>query len=146
MVMAGTRRDSTRTLRGVEIQEGNPDQGQDTRPATSARNPELLAVIWGEYQNGRGGWKPAREFTQAERGWCKAVYSQRKPFWKCMERQIDRGDIKLTALNRIEGIYSPFGSITKMLIAIRRDKKRGSHILLNLVSVEHGRGRGNRGQ
>ena len=147
-VMAGTvsRRDPTRTSRGVLIREGNPDQGQDTRPVTLTRNPKLLSAIWDEYQNGTGGRKPAREFTRAERGRCKAVYSQRKPFWVCMERQMNRGDTVLTALNRINSIYSVFGSVTKMLIAIRRDEKRGGHTLLNPVSVEHRRGRGNRGE
>eukprot|EP00534_Pseudo-nitzschia_fraudulenta_P002359 CAMPEP_0201126112 /NCGR_PEP_ID=MMETSP0850-20130426/24711_1 /ASSEMBLY_ACC=CAM_ASM_000622 /TAXON_ID=183588 /ORGANISM="Pseudo-nitzschia fraudulenta, Strain WWA7" /LENGTH=343 /DNA_ID=CAMNT_0047394399 /DNA_START=5 /DNA_END=1038 /DNA_ORIENTATION=+ len=37
-------------------------------------------------------------------------------------------------------------SITKMLIAIRKDKKHGGHNLLNPVSVEHRRGQGHRGQ
>ena len=84
-VMVGTRRDSTRTARGVEIREGNPDQGQDTRDVTLTRNPKLLDILWDEYQNGVGGLKSAVEFTRAERGGCKAVYSQRKPFWECME-------------------------------------------------------------
>ena len=106
----------------------------------------MLEFLWDEYQNGIGGRKPAREFTRAERGRCKAVYSQRKPFWVCMERQMNRGDTVLTALNRINSIYSVFGSVPKMLIAIRRDEKRGGHTLLNPVSVEHWRGRGNRGE
>ena len=34
----------------------------------------------------------------------------------------------------------PFGSITKMLIAIRKDENCGGHNLLNPFSVEHRRG------
>ena len=117
-VVVNRRFDPTLTQRGVEIREGNPDQGQDTRPATLMRNPKLLGILWDEYQNGVGGRKPAREFTRAERGQCKAVYSQRKPFWECMERQIDRGDTKTTALKRVMQVYGHLGSVTKMLIGI----------------------------
>ena len=145
-VIVGRRMfDPTRTRRGVEIREGNPDQGQDTRPATLMRNPKMLEFLWDEYQNGIGGRKPAREFTQAERGRCKAVYSQRKPFWECMERQIDRGATKVVALKRVMQVYEHHGSVTKMLIAIRKDKKRGGHNLLNPVFLEQ-RERRNGGQ
>ena len=58
-VVVNRRFDPTLTRRGVEIREGNPDQGQDTRPATLMRNPKLLGILWDEYQNGVGGWKPA---------------------------------------------------------------------------------------
>ena len=100
------------------------------------RNPKRLQFLWDEYQNGVGGRKPAREFTRVERGRCKASYSQRKPFWECMERQIDRGDTKATALKRVIRVYGHHGSVTKILIAIRKDEKRGGHNLLNPVSVE----------
>ena len=64
MVIVRRRFDPTITRRGVEIREGNPDQGQDTRPATLMRNPKMLEFLWDdEYQNGVGGRKPAREFT-----------------------------------------------------------------------------------
>ena len=106
----------------------------------------MLAFLWDEYQNGVGGRKPAREFTREERGRCKAVYSQRKPFWECMERQIDRGTTKTVALNRVMQVYEHHGSVTKKLIAIRKDEKRGGHNLLNPVSVERRRERGNGGQ
>lgn len=103
--------DPTRTRRGVEVWKGNPDQGQDTRPATLMRNPKRLKFLRDEYQNGIGGRKPAREFTRAERGRCKAVYSQRKPFWECMERQLDRGGTKVTALRQVLQVYGHYGSV-----------------------------------
>ena len=96
----------------------------------------MLEFLWDEYQNGIGGRKSAREFTRAERGRCKAVYSQRKPFWECMERQLNRGATKIVALKRVMQVYEHHGSVTKMLIAIRRDEKRGGHNLLNPVSAE----------
>ena len=61
-VVAGTL-DPTRTRRGLKTCKGNPDQGQDTRPATLTRNPKLLGIMWDEYQNGVGGQKATREFT-----------------------------------------------------------------------------------
>ena len=46
VIAGGTSRDSTRTVRGVEIHKGNPDQKQDTRPATLTRNLKLLRNLW----------------------------------------------------------------------------------------------------
>ena len=106
----------------------------------------MLEFLWDQYQNGLGGQKPAREFTRAERYRCKAMYSQRKLFWECTERQIDRGDTKITALKRVMQVYEYPGSVTKMLIAIRKDGKRGGHNLSNRVSVERRQERGNGGQ
>ena len=113
------------------------------------RNPKLWGILWDKSQNWMGDQKPERKFTRAERGQCKAVYSQRKPFWECMERQIDRGDTKITAVKRVMQVYGHLGSVTKMLIGIRKDEKRGGHNLLNPFSVEErraGRRQGNQGQ
>ena len=44
-VIVRRRFDPTRTRRGVEICEGNPDQGQDTRSATLMRNPKMLEFL-----------------------------------------------------------------------------------------------------
>ena len=60
-----------------------------------------------------------------------------------MERQLSRGATKLTALARINRIYGHHRSVTKMLIAIRKDERRGGHNRLNQIYVEEGRrGRG----
>ena len=73
----------------------------------------MLEFLWDEYQNEVGGQKPAREFTREERGQCKAVYSQQKPFWECMERQIDRGDTKIKALKRVMQVHEHHGCYKK---------------------------------
>ena len=53
VVVRSTRLDPTRTRRGVEICEGNPDQGLDTRPATLMRNPNCWAFCG---MSTRMGW------------------------------------------------------------------------------------------
>ena len=80
--------DNRTTRAGTVIRTGAPVV-QDTRPATLSPRPKLLAQLWDEWINGIGGRLPAKEFTAEQRGKCRAVFSQRKVFWDCMERQID---------------------------------------------------------
>ena len=65
---------------GLLVKPDNPNQGQDTRPATLQRTPKTLSVLWDEYENGVNGKKAAKDFSRGERGKCRAVYSQRKCF------------------------------------------------------------------
>ena len=107
-------------------------QQQETRPAILSRNPRTLSVLWDEWMNGIGGNLPARSFEPAQRGQrgVKANYSFRKPFWKCMERLINSGSNVATALQRINDVYSRYGSVTKQLKQIGRDEKNGGHAAL----------------
>ena len=104
-------------------------QQQETRPAILSRNPWTLSVLWDEWMNGIGGNLPARSFEPVQRGQrgVKANYSFRKPFWKCMERLINSGSNVATALQRIDDVYSRYGSVTKQLKQIGRDEKNGGH-------------------
>ena len=114
-----------RTRRGEEIRVGASNQGQDTRPATLCNNPKLLSVLWDEYLNGVGGRLPARLFSAAQRGRCKAIYSNRNKFWQLMERLINHGYTASTALDKIERVYP--GTLTQKLVRIRRDENNGGH-------------------
>ena len=139
LAYAPARNSTPTTTRGTEIRAGCPDQGQDTRPATLSQKPKLLAILWDEYINGVGGRLPAKQFSRQQRGTCKAVYSQRKVFWDCMERQIDSGATVQTALNRINGIYK--GTITQILDTLRTDERKGGHNQLCPFSVDRCRRR-----
>jgi hypothetical protein len=126
---AGTR-NTIRAPNGVRIDlsdvpAGDADQGQDRRPATLYSNPRVLSVLWDEYVNGVGGRKPAKDFTDEERGRVSSKYSQRKVFWDCMARLIANGLSRESAFSRIENTYP--GSLTKKLAALRRDEIRGGH-------------------
>jgi hypothetical protein len=131
------------TRRGTEVREGDTRQGQDTRPSTLCRNPKVLSVLWDEWVNGIGGSLPAKDFTPEQRGKCKAIYSQRKVFWDCMERQIDAGSTAASAIAKIEKLYP--GPVSVKLKALRTDERRGGHNRLNPFPVDPNR-RGRRGQ
>ena len=76
-VIVRRRFNPTRTRRGVEIGEGNPDQGQDTRPATLMGNPKMLEFCGMGTRMG-GGRKSLRGSLLAQSG----------------------GDVKLSIVNR----------------------------------------------
>jgi len=118
-----------RTDRGTPIRVGAAAQGQDIRPATLCRNPKTLSLLWEEYLNGIGGRLPAQQFTREQRGVLsvRANYCNRKGFWDCMQRMVDKGLTEASALARISRVYE--GPITQKLRAIRKDERNGGHAL-----------------
>ena len=50
-------------------------------------------------------------------------------------RQIDAGKTYRTAIAEIEEIYGHLGSMSKMLVALRKDERRGGHCRLNPTSL-----------
>ena len=118
------------TQAGTVIRVGNVT-GNDTnnQPAILSRNPRTLSVLWDEWMNGIGGNLPARLFDAPQRGQrgVKANYSFRKPFWRCMERLINKGLTVAVALQRIDTVYAHLGSVTKQLKQIGKDEKNGGH-------------------
>ena len=134
-----------RTDRGTVIRVGTAAsaaaQSGDSRPATLCRNPRTLSILWSEYLNGIGGRKPAQQFTREERGvrGVKQNYHFRKPFWRCMQRLVDKGCTEAVAIGRITRIYmrsSSSSSITAVLRKMAKDERNGGHLGLepDLVS------------
>ena len=132
---------------GLEAGEGNGDQGEGqgeggreaeggvggggepTRrrlvPTLSSR-PKTLHDLWKEYVVGMSGKKAAREFSDSERGKVKSVYSFRLKFWKKCDEMVRSG---LTADIACDKIYQAYGvktSVTKILTAMKRDKRDGT--------------------
>ena len=115
------------------IHVGVAVQGGDSRPASLCRNPRMLSILWSEYMNGIGGRKPAQQFTQEERGGrgVKQNYHFRKPFWRCMQRLVDKGCTESVAIGRITRIYIRSGSsssITDVLRKMAKDERNGGHM------------------
>jgi hypothetical protein len=129
VAMAPARRigGNATTNRGTPIRVGTAAQGLDLRPATLCKNPRTLSILWDEYINGVGGRLPAQQFTRIQRGakFVKSNYCNRKPFWTCMERLIDKGYQQEAALARIGRVYD--GCVTKILKAMRKDERNGGH-------------------
>ena len=75
--------------------------------------------------HGIGGNKAAKDFTSRERGRCKHKFCRRKVAWDAIQEQINAGK---TASQACDDIYAAFGpnlSITQIINAIKRAKRRG---------------------
>ena len=91
------------------------------KQATLCKSPKLFSVLWTEWIEGIGGRIPASQFSSLQRGRVKTTYSQRKPFWMCMERLIDNGFTAQASLRKIMQAY-PTGNLTEKLKLIAKDE------------------------
>ena len=97
-----------------------------------SRRPKSLEALWKEYMDGIDGNKPARDYTPAERGANKCLYSRRKVFWDCIDTHCKMGFEWRVAVNRVYEAYGRKLSVTKILLAMTRDKAIGGHPNLNI--------------
>jgi hypothetical protein len=98
-------------------------------PAELSPLPRSLILLWQEWQTGIGGRKPAKDFTPSERGAVKFNFSRRKCVWDTIDRLI-RSRPGYTAASAIRSIKLSYGenlSVTMVIDAIVRDKKKGGH-------------------
>ncbi len=75
---------------------------------------------------GTGGGKPAKAFTQTERGANKFSFSRRRVFWDLAEGMVRRGQSSDVAIDNIYQVYGWNNSVTKILNEMKRDRKRGA--------------------
>ena len=115
--------------------EGNDDDNiaganpQNARsPAASlSSTPRNLYDLWKEYQVGLGGRKPASQFSQSERGKVKHKYCRRNVIWSMVESLVrGKGWSCDVAIECIYSVYGSQTSVTNIINAIKRDKKRGT--------------------
>ena len=93
--------------------------------AVLSSHPRTLNDLWREWMHGIGGNKAAKDFTSRERGRCKHKFCRRKVAWDAIQEQINAGK---TASQACDDIYAAFGpnlSITQIINAIKRAKRRG---------------------
>ena len=107
-----------------------PDAQDSVRVARLSKCPRDLYCLWKEYEFGLDGKKPAKDYTAVERGQCKYAYSRRKCFWEVIEKLIRRGYTSDTACDKVYSIYGRNSSVTKVLLAIRKDRQQGGHAQL----------------
>ena len=94
--------------------------------ATLMPTPRSLHDLWAEYLHGVGGRKPARLFSYSERGRSKHRYSRRKVVWDTVSGLVRLGFTSDIAIDRIYGVYGGQTSVTKIINALKRDKKDGT--------------------
>lgn len=97
-----------------------------TSPATLMANPKSLYDVWNEYLNGVGGRKPARLFSEAERGRVKFKYSRRKVIWDVVRNMVSLGHTANRAIDLIYEVYGPQTSVTDIINRLRKDKNKGT--------------------
>jgi len=93
-----------------------------------APNIKDLMVLWGEYQHGIAGRKPAKDWTREERGGggdkkVKQTYYRRNCIWKIQKLLVHGGKTIHAANAAIEVTYGSGSSITAISAGIVRDRK-----------------------
>jgi len=102
-----------------------PRIGIEARRVRLSKCPRDLWVLWREWEQGLGDGKPAKEFSQHERGANKFSFSRRKVFWDTVEELVKRGNTSDVSIDKIYWVYGWNNSVTKILNEMRSDKKRG---------------------
>ena len=95
-------------------------------PPTLMPSPKSLFDLWDEYINGVGGRKPARHFSEPERGRVKYKYTRRKVVWDVIKTLVDLGHSSHRAIDMIYNVYGAQTSLTTIINRMRRDKKNGT--------------------
>ena len=96
-------------------------------PPSLMPNPKSLFDLWDEYDlNGVGGRKPARLFSQTERGRVKYKYTRRKVVWDIIKKLVDLGHTSQRAIDMIYEVYGGQTSVTDIINRLRKDKRNGT--------------------
>jgi hypothetical protein len=113
-----------------------PPEGTD--PTAKLARVRTLMELWNEWEHGHNGSKPARAYTEIERGLkCnKFKFSKRLNFWKVMRQLINRGHSDLTATDLIMQCYGRNKSVTYILEKLCVAKTEGYHPNLGLQTQQ----------
>ena len=90
-------------------------------PPSLMPNPKSLFDLWDEYLNGVGGRKPARLFSETERGRVKYKYTRRKVVWDVVRKLVDLGHSSHRAIDMIYDVYGAQTCLTDIIIGMRKD-------------------------
>ena len=95
-------------------------------PPTLMPKPKSLFDLWDEYLNGVGGRKPARHFSESERGRVKYKYTRRKVVWDVIRKLVDLGHSSQRAIDMIYEVYGAQTCVTAIINRMRKDKLNGT--------------------
>ena len=107
----------------------NEGEGDLAMMATATLMPTPISLhdLWAEYLlHGVGGRKPARLFSYTERGRSKHRYSRRKIVWDTVSGLVRLGHTSEIAIDRIYAVYGGQTSVTKIINALKKDKRNGT--------------------
>ena len=103
------------------------EQGSVVLQANLSRCPRSLYELWNEYMFGFYGNKPAKDFTAQERGKVKFAYYRWNVFWVQVAKMVREGYTHDRAIDLIYECYGRNCAVTKILMAMIRDRKTGGH-------------------
>ena len=122
----------------LSVNQDEPDQMQIDEPEVPIQNiarlskcPKTLHDLWREYEFGLNGFKPAKDFTDSERGKDKYKYYRRNNFWKQVAEMIRAGDSADSAIDKFYEVYGGGKSVTQIIA----DKKNGGHHRLRVRAL-----------
>ena len=78
----------------------------NSKPETLSKNPRSLHILWHEYEFGIAGKKPAKFYSNRDRGANRHTYTARGNFWDLVVKMVNRGRL---ANELIDVIYSYYG-------------------------------------
>ena len=127
--------DPRQRLRRLDEDPGGDDMELDDPSATDetatlAPHPRTLEMLWREWTHGIEGRKAASQFTMDHRNRSnkvKQAFYRRKIFWEVVARMVRGGVNHQVAINRIREVHGHTTSVTKTLVAMKKDKQRGGH-------------------
>jgi hypothetical protein len=90
--------------------------------ASLSPTPRLLIELWTKWTVGIGGWKPAKDFTAAERGQEKFKYSRHKVGWGLIVSLVQSGLTAVVAINQIYAVYGPGMSVTNIINQLKKKR------------------------
>ena len=111
--------------RAVDAPE--PDGNWIPYQATLSKCPRSLFVLWQDFGFGISGQKPAKLFSNAERGKVRYSYSLGKHFWGLVQKMICNDYTFNSATDKIYNVYDRIRSVTEILQQIRNNSKTGGH-------------------
>jgi hypothetical protein len=92
------------------------------KQAKLSKAPRDLFVLWKEYEQGLDGRKPAKDFTENERGQDRYNYYRRHIFWEQVEKLIGRGNTADCAIDQIKAVYGQSSSVTAVINQMKKDR------------------------
>jgi hypothetical protein len=88
-------------------------------------NPKSLFDLWDEILKWGQGRKPARLFSETERGRVKYKYTWRNVVWDIVRKLVDMGHSSHRAIDTIYNVYGAQTSVTDIINRLAKEKRLG---------------------
>jgi hypothetical protein len=97
------------------------------KQASLSKGLKTLYELWIEWKTGIAGMKPAKHFTHAKIGTCKALYSIQKVIWKQLLTMVNKCYAVHTTIDKIYECYGQRLSVRIIIDAMVFRNITGGH-------------------